>query len=412
MSVRFVGNLDNALRILRWMLLAVLLPLALADHAASSPPVEPGIDVWIRRGFEPLAGRHIGLITNTTGRAADGSSTLDLLVASPGLDLVAIFTPEHAFGAQREGVIGDETHVPTGLPIYSLYGDTRRPTAAMLAGLEGLVFDIQDIGTRFYTYSTTLAYCMEAAALYGLPIVVLDRPNPIRGITTSGPVLDPPRQSFVAYAPVPIRHGLTIGELALLLNEELDIGADLTVVPVSGWRRDMWYDETGLLWVNPSPNIRNLTQALLYPAVGALETTNISVGRGTDTPFEWIGAPWMDALGMASSLNAAALPGVRFLARFLTPESGVHAGERCGGVTLVVTDRDRFDAGLTAVVLAQTLIRLHPEDWDPSGLPRLWGDSTIVDQLRANHTPETIVDGWNQRLEEFRRRRTRYLLYR
>lgn len=413
MSVRSVGNRNNA----RWAptfaatTMSLLAGLGLAAPAPNAALVQPGAEVWAQRGFAPLAGKRIGLITNTSGRLADGRSTLDMLAASPSLSLTAIFTPEHALHASLEGEVDDGVHAPTGLPIYSLYSDTRRPTEAMLAGLEGLVFDIQDIGTRFYTYATTLAYCMEEAAERGIPIVVLDRPNPIGGIGVSGPVLDPARQSFVAYSPVSTRHGMTMGELAQLFNRELGIDSELTVVPISGWQRTMWYDATGLGWINPSPNIRNLTQALLYPAVGPLETTNVSVGRGTDAPFEWVGAPWMDSRAVAAQLNAAGLPGVRFIPRRLTPDSSVYAGAECGGVNLLVTDRDRFDTGLTAATLAVTLNSLHRDDWDTSNLTRLWGDGRIVQQLADDFTAAEIAASWETNLERFRALRARYLLY-
>jgi uncharacterized protein YbbC (DUF1343 family) len=381
----------------------------IADRGVSS--VLPGIDVWAQREYEPLAGRRIGLISNTTGRNAEGSLTAEVLAAAEDVDLVVLFSPEHGFRGVEEGDIASAQDVSTGLPVFSLYGDTRRPTQEMLAGLDGLVFDIQDVGTRFYTYATTMAFAMEEAAAHGLPFVVLDRPNPITGLHPEGPVIDGELLSFVGYAPIPLRHGMTMGELALYFNAELGIGADLTVIPVQGWRRDQWYDATGLLWVNPSPNMRNLEEAILYPAVGALEYTNISVGRGTDEPFEWLGAPWMDGLALARHLNAAALPGVRFIPRKRTPSSSVFAGEVCDGVDLVITDRDAFSAGLTAITLATTLFALHRDDWDPARLPPLWGRPEVVDQLQAGMTPRQIEEAWQQDLDAFLAARSRYLLY-
>ncbi len=416
MSVRPATGSDNANRSARTLLGAV----AVAALATSSPvpsaaiasiQIRPGIDVWQAAGFHPLAGMRVGLITNDTGRSAGNTLTVTILASSPAIELAAIFSPEHGFAASLDGNVADSFDSATGLPIYSLYGDTRRPTADMLDGLDGLVFDIQDVGTRFYTYATTLAYCMEEAARAGIPVVVLDRPNPIGGVGISGPVLDESLLTFVGYAPVPTRHGMTIGELARYFNDERDIGAKLTVIRAEGWRRDMWYDETGLSWRNPSPNIRNLTEALLYPAIGPLEWTNISVGRGTDAPFEWFGAPWINARELGATLNAAALPGIRFAPRHLTPTSSVHAGEECAGVELIVTDRDTFDAGLTAATLATTLERLHAAAWDRSRLPTLWGDPAIVEQLGSGMDAHAVTASWSAALREFRRIRERYLLY-
>jgi len=370
-----------------------------------------GIDVWRDRGFAPLAGKRIGLISNLTGRDSRGQLTAQVLGAEPAVELVAIFSPEHGFRGVEEGRVDSGSDAVTGLPIHSLYGETRRPTGEMLAGLEGLVFDIQDIGTRFYTYATTLAYAMEEAAAHGLPIVVLDRPNPIAGIHVQGPVLDEGELSFVGYAPIPLRHGMTMGELARYFNEERGIGADLTVVETTGWRRADWYDATGLQWVNPSPNMRNLAQATLYPAVGPLETTNVSVGRGTDEPFEWFGAPWIDALRLAKKLNDAGLPGLRFVPRDRTPEASIHAGELCHGVDLILTDRDAFAAGLTAITLAAALHELHGEAWEIERFPRLWGRPEVVDQLRSGLSPTEIAASWEPELAAFLEIRQRYLLY-
>ena len=339
--------------------------------AAGSAPVRPGIDVWVEQRFAPFAGQRIGLITNVTGRSTDGRDTVSILAASEAVELVAVFTPEHSFFANEEGDIESGVHAATGLPMFSLYGDTRRPTPEMLDGVDALVFDIQDIGTRIYTYATTLAYAMEEAAARRLPIVVLDRPNPLGGIAVAGPVLDEEHLSFVGYAPIALRHGMTIGELARYFNGERGIGADLTVVPVRGWTRAMWFDETGLEWVNPSPNIRNPKQALLYPSLGPLEWTTISVGRGTDEPFEWFGAPWLDGVAAASAINAAAVPGVRAVARRLTPSASVHEGESCGGVYLEVIDRDQLDSGLLLATIAATLEQLYPDDWGRTRLVQL-----------------------------------------
>lgn len=373
--------------------------------------VRPGIDVWIDRDLAPLRGRRVGLITNTTGRSADGSLTLDLLAASPDIELVAVFTPEHAFAASLEGDVEHAVHAATGLPLYSLYGDTRRPTPEMLDGVEGLVFDIQDVGTRFYTYASTMVYAMEEAAAHGLPFVVLDRPNPIGGVHVSGAVKATEIDHFIATTPVPVRHGMTIGELARMMVDERAPGLDLTVIPMEGWRRDLWFDQTGLLWVDPSPNLRNVTQATLYPAVGPLEWTSLSVGRGTDAPFEWLGAPWIESRTWARELNALGLPGVSFVPRRLSPASGPWTGELCGGVNLLLLDRDAFDAGRTAVALATTLAALYPDQWERDRLPVHWGEEAILRQLSEGWSLERIVASWEPELERFRTKRQGYLLY-
>jgi uncharacterized protein YbbC (DUF1343 family) len=384
-----------------------------ATGAAQAAPgrVLPGIDVWRARGYAPLAGKRIGLISNVTGRDAAGTLTAEVLRRDPAVTLAALFSPEHGFEGVEEGDVNSALDDASGLPIHSLYGDSRRPTAAMLEGLDGLVFDIQDIGTRFYTYATTLAYAMEEAAAHGLPFVVLDRPNPINGTQVQGPTLHPEELSFVGYAPLPLRHGMTMGELARYFNEERGIGADLTVIETEGWRRGDWYDATGLTWTNPSPNMRNLVQATLYPAVGPLETTNVSVGRGTDEPFEWFGAPWIDARRLAAHLNSAGLPGIRFVPRSRTPSASVHAGVACHGIDLILIDRNAFDAGLTAITLAHALYTLHPGEWEIDAFPRLWGRPEVIDQLRGGSTPGEMAGIWQPELDQFLRARQRYLLY-
>ena len=393
-----------------WLATALCLPLLGAGQAGSG--VVPGIDVWREEGFAPFAGARVGLITNVTGRAADSTPTYEILRRDGRVRLGAIFTPEHGLSARAEGAVRQGRDTLEGVPIFSLYGSTPRPTAAMLRNLDLLVFDIQDVGSRYYTYATTLAYAMEEAAARGLPVVVLDRPNPVNGVAVAGPVLEPGLRSFVGYAEIATRHGMTIGELARFINEEYRIGAQLQVVPMRGWSRRMWFDETGLEWIDPSPNIRNPTQALLYTVLGAIERTNLSVGRGTDEPFEWFGAPWLDGRALAALLNAADTPGVRFVARRRTPRSGPYAGEQCSGVQLLVVDRDAFDSGLTAATIVTALHRLHPTQWDAEPLPPQWGEGEILEQLARGDTPAAIVASWRPRLERFLARRARALLYR
>ncbi len=277
-----------------------------AAPARDFAPVMNGIDVLRADGFAPLVGKRVGLITNHTGIARDGTSTIDVLNGAKGVKLAALFSPEHGIRGVLDDKVASTSDEKTGLPIHSLYGETRRPTAAMLDGLDALVIDLQDIGARFYTYTTTMAYVLEEAAKQKLPVIVLDRPNPINGFQIEGPALDKSQLGFTGYyAPMPIRHGLTMGELARLFNGENKIGADLTVIAAKNWQRDAWFDETALPWINPSPNMRNLIQATVYPGVGAIETTNISVGRGTDTPFEQLGAPWVDGPALADRAECA-----------------------------------------------------------------------------------------------------------
>jgi uncharacterized protein YbbC (DUF1343 family)/CubicO group peptidase (beta-lactamase class C family) len=394
-----------------------------ADFGASSDPLRPvtgtpttrvltGIDVLVRDGFAALQGRKVGLITNHTGRAGNGTPTIDLLHKAPGMSLVALFSPEHGIrGVLDVEHVASSTDEATGLPIHSLYGETRRPTDAMLAGIDTLVLDLQDVGVRFYTYATTMGYVMEEAARRKIKVVILDRPNPIGGWQIEGPLPDPDLLSMIAYMPMPIRHGLTLGELAQLFNAERGIGADLTVVRLEGWRRDQWFDHTGLGWVNPSPNMRNLTQATLYPGIGAIEYANVSVGRGTDQPFEQIGAPWIDGPRLAEALNARALPGIRFYPVTFTPASSVHAKVACQGVYMVVTNREVLQPVRVGVEIAAALWRLHGEAFDKKTSERLLGSRSDFARARAGEDPAAIAAGWAGAEAGWRRLRAKYLLY-
>jgi len=282
-----------------------------------------GIDVLEREEFKTIAGLRIGLVTNHTGQDRYGRQTIDVLHRASNVQLVALFSPEHGIRGVADEKVSDTKDESTGLPIYSLYGDTRRPTADQMKNIDAFVFDIQDIGTRFYTYISTLGYVMEEAAKGQKPVIVLDRPNPIGGLDVEGPIADADKFSFTAYYSIPVRHGLTIGELAQLFNADKKLRCDLRVVKMDGWQRAMWFDATSLTWVNPSPNMRSLTQATLYPGIGLLETSNLSVGRGTDTPFEVVGAPWIDPQELAQALNARNIPGVRFVPLRFTPRASV-----------------------------------------------------------------------------------------
>ncbi len=387
---------------------------ALLDRWTQKPatPILPGIDVLARDEFRQLAGRRVGLITNHTGRDRAGTSTAQRLHDAANVKLVALFSPEHGLeGKLDTSNIGDARDPTTALPVYSLYGKTRSPTRESLRGIDTLVFDIQDIGTRFYTYISTLGLAMQAAAEQKIRFVVLDRPNPLGGVEVEGPMLDAGRESFVGVHALPVRHGMTVGELARLFNDELHLGLDLQVVKVDGWRRFDDFDATGLSWVNPSPNMRSLTAAFLYPGVGLLETTNVSVGRGTDTPFEVLGAPWIDAIKMADALNAAKLPGIRFLPTRFTPTASMHAGKPCQGVCLIVLDRTTFGPVRTGLEIAATLHRMYPDDWNARGYMRLLGNQATLDGLLAGKSAADLEATWQSGLQAFIERRTKYLIY-
>lgn len=369
-----------------------------------------GIDVLVRDEFSPLRGRRVGLITNHTGIDRQRRTTIELLKQAEGVKLVALFNPEHGLAGKLDvAKIADSREA--NLPVYSLYGERRKPSAEQLRGIDTLVFDIQDIGTRFYTYISTLGEALQAAAEIKLRFVVLDRPNPINGVDVAGPMLDAGKESFVGFHVLPVRHGLTVGELATLFNAERNLNADLHVVKMEGWQRSDYFDATGLPWVNPSPNMRNITEALLYPGIGLLETTNLSVGRGTDTPFEVVGAPWLDGDRLAHELNYAGLQGVRFTPIEFTPTSSKFAGERCGGMNIVLTNRAVFEPLRTGLEIAAALRRLYPQDWQISGYQRLLGNDEVFEQLKAGESEREIVNAWKQDLDEFRRRRAKFLLY-
>lgn len=385
-----------------------------AEAITDRPPprVLTGIDVLERDGFRPLAERRVGLITNQTGINRAGVSTARLLRAAPAVQLVALFSPEHGLqGTQDVARIPDGRDEGTGLPVHSLYGETRQPTGESLRGIDTLVFDIQDIGTRFYTYISTMGLAMQAAARHKLRFVVLDRPNPIGGLDVTGPMLDAGRESFVAFHRLPVRHGMTVGELAGLFNDELQLGLDLHVVRVEGWQRGDLFAATGLPWVNPSPNMRSPTEALLYPGIGLWETSSLSVGRGTEIPFEVVGAPWLDGGRLAQALNEAGLPGVQFVPITLTPTASKFAGQCCGGIRLVVTDRAAYRPVFTGLQLACQLRRLFPDAWETRAADRLLGNRQVWEAILNGRSAAEIEALCQPDLEAFRARRARYLLY-
>jgi len=365
----------------------------------------------VRDGFAPLRGKRVGLITNHTGRSRSGASTIDLLHSAPDVRLVALFSPEHGIRGILDANVPAERDEKTGVAIHSLYGDTRRPTDAMLAGIDTLVIDLQDVGVRFYTYQTTMAYVMEEAAKRKIAVVVLDRPNPIGGWQIEGP-MSAPSTEFISYFEMPVRHGMTMGELARLFNEERKIHADLTVIPLENWTRGDWYDETGLSWINPSPNIRNLNEAALYPGIGAIEYSNVSVGRGTDQPFEQIGAPWIDGPRLAAALNARALPGVRFYPIVFTPTSSKYANEECGGVFMIVTDRNALRPVRVGLEITAVLTSRYPSQYQIDTAARLLGSRDTIARLKRGEDPATIAASWNDAEAKWRLLRAKYLLYR
>jgi uncharacterized protein YbbC (DUF1343 family) len=372
-----------------------------------------GIDVLEQSSYRQLKGKRIGLITNHTGRNRSGISTAKLLQQAEGVELTALFSPEHGFaGALDVSKVDDSLDPETGLKVFSLYGETRKPTPQMLEGLDTLVFDIQDIGCRFYTYVSTMGEAMKAALESGKGFVVLDRPNPLGGIQVGGPLLDEGKESFVGYHRIPLQHGMTIGELARMLQKEKYPELDLTVIECQGWRRSMPWDETGLQWINPSPNMRSLNAAFLYPGIGIWEMTNLSVGRGTDAPFEWFGAPWMDAVRVADQLNGYGVAGVRFVPCEFTPSSSKFQGELCQGVRLVIVDRRSLDPVSLGLAVAHALRRLHSDSWDTKQMNRLLGNEKLA---------QSILDGkmeWEELTEnakaehgDFQRRCSGVLLY-
>jgi uncharacterized protein YbbC (DUF1343 family)/CubicO group peptidase (beta-lactamase class C family) len=382
-----------------------------SNHAVADAQVLTGIDVLERDGFKQLAGLRVGLVTNHTGRDRSGRQTIDVLSKATNVKLVALFAPEHGIRGEADENVSDTKDEQTGLPIYSLYGESRRPRPEQLKDLDALVYDIQDVGVRFYTYTTTLGYLMEEAAKAKVPVFILDRPNPINGVDVEGPLADADKLSFTAYHTIPVRHGLTVGELAGLYNDERKIGCDLRVIKMENWRRPMWFDSTGLTWVNPSPNMRSLTEAALYPGIGLLEATNISVGRGTDTPFEVIGAPWVDGQKLASYLNGRKIAGVRFVPIHFTPKSSVFKNEDCSGVNIVVTDRSRFQSVFTGVEIAVALHQLFPSEWKVDSYSRLLVNADALERLKRGDAPEAIIRSWVAKLSEFQRARTRVLIY-
>ena len=390
---------------------ATLAASAILAPRSAEPAVACGIDVLAREGFKRLEGKRVGLVTNHTGRTRTGTATIDALFRAPNVTLVALFSPEHGIRGVVDAEVADGRDEATGLPIHSLYGKTRKPSLESLAGIDVLVYDIQDIGTRFYTYISTMGLVLEAAKERGIGVIVLDRPNPIGGLAVAGPVRDSGYESFIAHHTIPVRHGMTVGELALLFNAERTIHADLTVIRVEGGRRADLYEETGLLWVNPSPNMRSLTEALIYPGVGLLELTNLATGRGTDTPFERFGAPWIDPIAFARELNGRNLPGVRFTPIRFTPKERQFAGQECGGVQVAITSRAEFEPVTMGLAIALSLRKLYREEWQTEGFRKMIADDATTAAVLEGRSLTDIEALWREELSAFRAVRAKYMIY-
>ena len=384
-------------------------------------PVRVGLDVLLQGQLELLKNQRIGLVTNPTGITRSLQSNVDALRAA-AVNLVALFGPEHGFSAAAADAtaVASGQDARTGLPIYSLYGETRKPTTEMLANIDAMLFDLQDVGVRFYTYTATLALLLQACAASHVKLIVLDRPNPLNGIALEGPMLDPELQSFIGHGRLPIRYGLTMGELAQFYNAKQSVGAELQVIALEGWRREMWFEETGLTWVPPSPGIPHVSTTVVYPGMCFIEGTNLSEGRGTALPFEIVGAPWLDGNALAEELNARRLDGVHFRPITFTPDASKHAGKLCYGVQVHVTDRSAFRAVATglhvlAACRAQAADRFEflNTSWEGKSphLDLLTGNSQAREGLARNQSVESLVEGWSSDLSRFDQNKHNFLLY-
>jgi uncharacterized protein YbbC (DUF1343 family) len=373
--------------------------------------IQTGLDVLEAEKFAPLRGKHIGIITNHTGLDSREKSTIDILAHAPGVQVMALFSPEHGLGGQADDRITSTKDPSTSLQVFSLYGETLRPTDEMLKGVDTLVFDIQDAGVRFYTYTVTMAYCMEEAAKRNIAFYVLDRPNPIGGEIVEGPILDADKTNFVGYFPIPVRYGLTIGELAQFFNAENHINADLHVITMKNWHRNYFFESTGIRWIPPSPNLRTIKGSIVYPGLEILQDAGVSVGRGTEAPFEEFGAPWMDGEKVASALNGEDLPGLKFVAQPFIPVSGLYAGKRCGGVGIRIGERGAVRPMRMGLEIASLLQKMYPQNFTISKTIGLLGDAETVQKLKDGVPPSEIVASWQPSLAEYDKTRRKYFLY-
>ena len=406
----------------RWRMVAVVSNVLLAASCGSVDDevgvVRPGVDVLLTDSIHLVQGRRVGLITNQTGIGADGVPSIDRLSDHRGIELVALFSPEHGIrGTVEAGVdVADQVDVQTGIPIHSLYGETLKPPPSMLDGIEILLFDIQDVGARYYTYIYTMALAMEAAGEASIPFIVLDRPNPVGGRHVQGNILDPAFASFVGRYPLPMRHGMTPGELAILFRRSFGVEVDLRVVPIEGWSRDTMFSDTGLPWRSPSPNMPDLESALHYSGTCLFEGTNLSVGRGTERAFQWVGAPWLDGDELARILSGAGLSGVRFHPARFTPRDpgdGKFDGVEVSGVRLEVTEPESYNPTLTAVVLLVEVRRMSGDrwQWHIEHFDRLAGTQRLRNGVEQGESATVITQSWEQDGEEFRELRDRVLIY-
>jgi len=404
----------------------VLNLIAIALAFSQESRVKIGAEILIEKHLDLIKGKKIGIVTNHTGILPDGRHIVDVLNEIEGVKIVALFGPEHGIrGEIPDGKsISHGVDTKTGIPVFSLYGDVKKPTEEMLKDIDVLIFDIQDVGARFYTYISTMSYCMEACAEMGKKFIVLDRPNPIRGVYVDGPILEPRFKSFVGLHPIPVAHGMTVGELAKMFNDEgwLEnaVKADLTVVKMENYSRRMWFDQTGLPWVKPSPNMMTLKTAIVYTATCFIEGTNVSEGRGTQHPFEWIGAPWIDGEKLAKELNYYKLPGVKFEPISFTPTDiekvtvdPKYEGEKCGGVYLNVYDREKFEPVKVGVYILYALRKLYPDKfkWRTAGQDRLWGTDKVRLMIDEGKKPDEIIKTWEDDVKKFLSIRQKYLLY-
>lgn len=377
----------------------------------SEGKVQAGIDVLKSEKFSSVEGLRLGLITNHSGMDSTGRRTIDIMSEAANVRLVALFSPEHGLYGTSDEKVPSADDPLTGLRVYSLYGDTLRPTEKMLEGIDALVFDIQDAGVRFYTYITTMAYVMEAAARKGIPFYVLDRPNPLTGSVVQGPVMDNDMKSFTGYFPLPIRHGMTVGELARMFNSENKIGVDLHIVKMHGYNRDYWYDNTGLPWVAPSPNLRSLTETVLYPGIAMAEGANVSVGRGTDAPFELLGAPWIRSQKLASYLNGRGIIGVRFKPVDFTPTDSIFKNKKCHGVRVILEDRQTLDPTVLGIEIISALYKLYPKEFQIDKTRGLIGSHQVFQSLKDGQDPRAVRVKWKDDLTDFQKLRAGYLMY-
>ena len=393
-----------------------------ATTRAGAAEVVPGVEVLFADSMHLIRGKRVGLITNHSGFDRRRRSTVDLLAGASGVRLVALFAPEHGIRGVSETLVSSTVDAKTGLPVHSLYGETRKPTPAMLDSVDVLVYDIQDIGVRQYTFESTMTLAMQAAAAKGIPIVVLDRPNPVGGMIIEGNILEPAFQSFVGIYPVASRHGMTMGELGRMYNAEQKIGANLVVVPMKGWRRTMWWDAYDLPWVNPSPNIRSLAAEIHYPGTVFFEAINVSEGRGTDRPFEQIGAPWLKNREVVARMNAMRLPGIRFEALDIPVAAGArkYPGETIKGVRFVITDRETYRPIRASLLMIDVIRRLHPAEFQWRGanqreptmltVERHGGTAKLREAIEGGTLPQ-LLQAWDADAERFRAIRAPYLLY-